>query len=107
MTFDYLLFKGISIDVTGTDETKDRILQDLEHVPDIRYWPVGKRSSPTDQVVVPGRWTEDFANLQKRDSGDEEAFSPHVLAQVDKVHARGITGKGIKVAVIDSGVSSL
>ncbi|GJN68090.1 hypothetical protein PLICBS_002133 [Purpureocillium lilacinum] len=31
-------------------------------------------------------------------------FSPHVMTQVDKLHAKGITGKGVKVAILDTGV---
>lgn len=105
MAFDYRLFKGVSIDVNGPDEMKRRVLQDLEGAPDIKYWPLGARLSPSDYAVGPDRWTGDFSNLRQRDGADEVGFSPHVLTQVDKVHGEGITGKGIKVAVIDSGVS--
>lgn len=49
--------------------------------------------------------------LSKRDDDNganayaNNTFSPHVMVQADKLHAKGITGKGIKIAVIDTGVS--
>lgn len=34
-----------------------------------------------------------------------DALSTHVMTQVDKLRDQGFVGKGIKVAIIDSGVS--
>lgn len=31
-------------------------------------------------------------------------MSPHVMSGIDKLQAQGYTGKGVKIAVIDSGV---
>ncbi|KAG8936970.1 hypothetical protein FRC02_009107 [Tulasnella sp. 418] len=33
-----------------------------------------------------------------------DTFSTHVMTGVDKLHAEGLTGKGIKVAVLDTGI---
>lgn len=33
------------------------------------------------------------------------SYPPYVMAQIDKLHAQGITGKGIKIALIGTGVS--
>ncbi|KAK7754965.1 hypothetical protein SLS62_003049 [Diatrype stigma] len=38
------------------------------------------------------------------DETAEDTFSPHVITQVDKLRAEGITGKGIRIAIVDSGV---
>lgn len=43
--------------------------------------------------------------LSKREEGDD-TFSTHLMTQVNKFRDAGITGKGIKVAVIDTGVSA-
>lgn len=32
------------------------------------------------------------------------AYPPHAMMQVDKLRSKGITGKGIKIAMIDTGV---
>lgn len=34
-----------------------------------------------------------------------DTFTPHVMTQVDLLRADGITGKGVKIAVVDTGVS--
>ena len=34
-----------------------------------------------------------------------DAYAPHVMGGVDKLHAEGLTGKGIFVAIIDSGIA--
>lgn len=36
--------------------------------------------------------------------GDIEVNNPHIMAKVDKAHDLGIKGKGVKIAVIDTGV---
>jgi subtilisin family serine protease len=33
-----------------------------------------------------------------------ESYWPHVMTGVDKVHDKGITGKGVTIAVIDTGI---
>ncbi|KAH4605240.1 hypothetical protein HBI70_057410 [Parastagonospora nodorum] len=34
----------------------------------------------------------------------KDTFSPHVMTQVDQLHAKGITGKGARIALLDFGV---
>lgn len=68
-------------------------------------WPVKVYGIPTPRIewtATPGM----KAPLQKRGANDTDTFSPHVMTQVDKLRAKGVTGHGIKVAVIDTGVSS-
>ncbi|KAK8868711.1 Minor extracellular protease vpr [Apiospora arundinis] len=33
-----------------------------------------------------------------------DTFSPHLMTQIDKLHAKGITGKGFRIAIVDSGI---
>lgn len=33
-----------------------------------------------------------------------DTFSPHAMTQVDRLRNQGVVGKGIKVAVVDTGV---
>jgi subtilisin family serine protease len=40
----------------------------------------------------------------KRQSQAKRVFSPHVTTQIDKLHAEGVTGKGFRVAIVDSGI---
>ncbi|KAK8079946.1 subtilisin-like serine protease [Apiospora hydei] len=43
---------------------------------------------------------------QRRDAANEtsDTFSPHLMTQIDKLHAKGITGKGFRIAIVDSGI---
>ncbi|EJD54165.1 subtilisin-like protein, partial [Auricularia subglabra TFB-10046 SS5] len=52
---------------------------------------------------------KDPAPLRTAKASDDPALfplgqSPHIMTGVDKVHAQGYTGKGIKVAIIDTGI---
>lgn len=33
-----------------------------------------------------------------------DTFSPHLMTQIDKLHAQGVTGKGFRIAIVDSGI---
>lgn len=118
MNLKYKLFNGASVQ-----------LDDLEHADELAYrmaaspgvknvWPMRTYSAPGDRVDWVGTPDETEQQARKalhaRQAGgggggfanmSGDAFSPHVMMQVDKLRARGITGKGVKVAVIDTGVS--
>lgn len=76
-----------------------------------KVWPIKKYSLPAHTV----HWTAgEDAKLE--DQGEAAArarqatadlFSPHVMTQVNKLRDEGVDGTGIKVAVIDSGVSNM
>lgn len=82
-----------------------------------KIWPIHVGRVP-DEVAS---WSEGYIGalgptIQRRqDEADEEGddgrtaeiadiFSPHVMTQVDKLRAAGITGKGIKIGIVDTGV---
>ncbi|KAF7315418.1 Pyrolysin [Mycena indigotica] len=44
------------------------------------------------------------AGISPKDAGLPDAESTHVMTGVDKLHAKGITGKGVKIGIIDSGI---
>jgi subtilisin family serine protease len=69
-------------------------------------WPVTLIQAPNPKVEwVAG--TNSFPAIQSRDvnSTNSGNFPPHQMVQIDKLQAKGYTGKGIKLAVIDTGVS--
>jgi hypothetical protein len=76
----------------------------------LRVWPVRVIPRPNDEVVWAGTPGEpERAAMRKRQgaggAGEESLFSTHVQTQIDRLRARGVTGKGIRIAVIDTGVS--
>lgn len=51
-----------------------------------------------------GKTNDSDGWLSRRSEMD--IVSPHAMSQVDLLFKEGVTGKGMKIAVIDSGVSS-
>lgn len=104
--FDYQLFKGASIELKKND-TAESTLKELKDMAGVRLWPVRVIPRPNDEVVWTGTPNEpEHADLRRRQAVDpKDDFSTHVQTQIDLLRAEGITGKGIKVAVIDTGVS--
>ncbi|KAG6026386.1 hypothetical protein E4U41_001278 [Claviceps citrina] len=107
MVLDHELFKGVSFtlhDVAGAKERAKKVA-DLPAVKNI--WPINviEPAAADFRVVSPaniptgGRAVARGLNKTARDT-----FSPHVMTQIDMLHAKGITGKGIRVAIIDTGI---
>lgn len=98
------------------DEKAEAKASKLASMPAVKaLYPVHKIPRPNPKI----EWVataEDVENaslgqdpLVSRADGEGEVdkFSSHVMTQVDKLRAKGIRGKGIKIAVVDSGVSTL
>ncbi|KAG8963821.1 hypothetical protein FRC00_004913 [Tulasnella sp. 408] len=88
------IFVGAAINVAS--ETDLVALAEISHVVGIS--PVSKRPRPKP---VGSR------RLKNKNAHALDSFAPHVMTGVDKLHAEGIFGKGIRVAIIDSGVDYL
>lgn len=54
------------------------------------------------RAVGNGVATQDTSS--RRLQADERPYAPHVMTGVDKLHEAGYRGKGIKVAIVDSGI---
>jgi subtilisin family serine protease len=104
MTMDYQLFHGVSIhfkDVANAEEKAAKV----NALPAVKaIYPVKTYSIPKPEVVWTAAKGRDYIDLRRRQEGND-TFSTHVMTQVDKLRGEGFTGKGIKIAVIDSGVS--
>ncbi|KAF5026687.1 hypothetical protein F66182_1236 [Fusarium sp. NRRL 66182] len=105
MQFNYTLFKGASIqfnDVERADEIAARVMASVMGIK--RRWPVKVFGMPTPEIHWTG--TPGMTAVQKRDVDERnlDTFSPHVMTQIDKLKTEGVTGKGLKVALVDSGI---
>lgn len=106
MNLDYKLFRGASIQFHDL-ETAEQEVAKISSLPSIKQvWPNRIYSLPKDEVVWTGRsGGEDYIKNVKRQLGND-TFAPHVMTQVDQLHEKGITGKGVKIGIIDSGVGT-
>ncbi|KAI9147287.1 Minor extracellular protease vpr [Paramyrothecium foliicola] len=112
LQFDYQLFKGVSIQFSNVSSAEERAAE-LASLPAVKnIWPVkvlsraksenGTHHDRSNSTPSPLR-TRD-SHLRKRNNGTTNANAAHVLTQVDKLHRRGITGKGVKIAIVDDGI---
>ncbi|CZR40312.1 putative subtilisin-like serine protease [Fusarium proliferatum ET1] len=108
MQYNYKLFKGASIQFTDIDNAED-LASEMALLPGIKQkWPVQTFSIPKPEVHWTGTPGMEYKSIQKRGFEERDSvndtFSPHVMTQIDKLRAEGVTGKGLKVALVDSGV---
>lgn len=106
MKLDYKLFKGASIRFHDTDTANDQA-DLLGTQPAVKkMWPVRLYNVPKHTV----HWVADEdaheENTAETRQAPADTFSPHVMTQVNQLRDQGVVGEGIKVAVVDTGVSS-
>ncbi|KAG4442334.1 hypothetical protein IFR05_002185 [Cadophora sp. M221] len=92
------LFYGLTITVKDnlTSAEVEEKLTDLEDV--VSVWPVLVMKAPTLYGVVGN------SRFPKVAGKDFEPSSALKMFEVDRVHALGIKGSGVKIAIIDSGI---
>ena len=90
--FSSQIFFGASFHLSNHDDMS--AIANLDLVSTI--WPVTVYSRPVPIV----KSIIDLSNLVNI----TDTFAPHVMGGVDKLHAQGYNGQGIRVAVIDTGV---
>ncbi|KAJ4361498.1 hypothetical protein N0V95_001835 [Ascochyta clinopodiicola] len=103
MDLSFRFFKGVSFQLKSASSNSsggDFLRQMKAHSQVENIWPTRVITrSGEESVAVPAQ-----QKRIKRQITSEDTFSPHVMTQVDKLHAEGITGKGYRVAIVDSGV---
>lgn len=90
------------VDETEDQESAIARIQSTKRVKKI--WPLRRIKRDPGQIhsKLPGGAKLGPSNLAKRDSKD--SWSTHAMTGVDKLHAKGLTGKGTFVAILDTGV---
>lgn len=99
----FKLFKGASIQFKDTKNAEESAAKVAEMPKIKRVYPV--RRYPVPRHVVRSKGTGVQEMIAKREVSGNDTFSTHLMTQVNKFRDAGITGKGIKIAVIDTGVS--
>lgn len=109
MSLSHQLFNGASFWLQNTTHHEE-IAEHIAQSPEVKkMWPVHRYRLPNDKV----HWTaentlhESPASLHIRQPDKADTWAPHRMTQVDRLRADGVTGKGIKVAVIDTGIDYL
>ncbi|KAL2020021.1 hypothetical protein VTK56DRAFT_8924 [Thermocarpiscus australiensis] len=101
----FKLFKGASIQFEDTEDA-DKLAAKVAQMPTVkRVYPVRRYPVPQHTVHSTGNAVEEV--IAKRQEASNDTFTPHLMTQVNKFRDAGITGKGIKIAVIDTGTDYL
>ena len=106
------LFYGLSLTVTdGSDASRIEQLPGVKRVWQSNYVPRPEPVNPhppPESGHPPSRIMGGNNGTEKPEiphiEGDSDVNRPLKMAGVDKVHEQGVKGKGVKIAVIDSGV---
>lgn len=99
------LFKGASFSLKNVSESDvsavaTSILADSRIK---QVWPVRRLQFPTLNGTSFGvNATQHRRRVARAEEEDE--YVPHVMTQVDKLHADGITGQGLKIGIVDTGI---
>lgn len=107
MDLSFRFFKGVSFSIdptTSTTNNSDVVAQIKKHSAVGSIWPVRSTKLQMPETQLPSDTTNSTAQHTKRQTQEKQPFSPHVMTQIDRLHAEGVTGKGVQVAIIDSGV---
>lgn len=90
------VFVGAAVNVASDEDLVK--LASISHVKSISPVYLHPRPQPVKSHIVTGKHDDKLP---------PDTFSTHKMTGVDKLHAEGIYGKGIKVAVIDTGIDDL
>lgn len=107
MDLRYNLFRGVSFQIRNgqlVNETAEAIAGNQKVK---KIWPVRKLQFPKLTPLSVGNNASALAGLAKRQNAPVDTFSPHVMTQVDRLHAEGVTGGGIRIGLVDTGVDYL
>ncbi|KAG5958397.1 hypothetical protein E4U56_005622 [Claviceps arundinis] len=104
MKLEYDLFTGLSVQLQDLKTAKQTVAK-YAAMPAVKaVHPVTIYDIPDPKIewIAQEGNTLEQSGLGSRAEGGPDTYSTHVMTQVDKLRAKGITGKGIKVAVIFS-----
>ncbi|KZL73099.1 subtilisin-like serine protease PR1C [Colletotrichum tofieldiae] len=106
----YRLFNGASFSVDDDGEPDDTASKIAAKLSVKGVWPVRKIKMPKPEAISVGHNGTATGNTllrsikDRRDAAAKDTYSTHVMTQVDKLREAGFTGKGIKIAIVDTGV---
>ncbi|CAI6089470.1 unnamed protein product [Clonostachys chloroleuca] len=101
--FDSPVFKGLSVQLNDVENAEESVKILSMATAAKKIWPISLHSMPNVTIHWTGNGTDSF-EAQTLTNQTSKPYTPHAMTQVDKIRAKGYTGKGIKVAVIDTGV---
>ncbi|UKZ60963.1 uncharacterized protein TrAtP1_002235 [Trichoderma atroviride] len=109
LSINSTIFKGASFQLDSINLDPFSTAARIASVPSVKQaWPVHLLKRPDNATLTApssdSSHSDEVANIIRRAKSANDTYSPHVAVQIDKLHNAGITGKGIKIGIIDTGV---
>ncbi|KAK1985464.1 subtilase [Colletotrichum cereale] len=96
LALDSSVFKGVSFSVRDHDNMTAGRIAALPQVK--RLWPVSLIRVPDLKVSWTGK------DPKHKRQANSTSWPPHLMTQVDKLHAEGFTGSGLRIGIVDTGI---
>ncbi|KAJ1328279.1 minor extracellular serine protease Vpr [Microdochium nivale] len=108
LDLSFTLFQGASFTVDDAASAQ-KIESKLLANPRVKnVWPVRKVAGPDPQIYSTGQSNIALGPSSRTDSARRAVkdiqYDIHIMTQIDRLHAAGITGRGVKIGIIDSGI---
>ncbi|KAH6613169.1 subtilase [Boeremia exigua] len=104
-TFNCSVFKGATIQFRD-DKTAAQAAVQLKTLDSVKnIWPNRLYARPDFKLDSTAASVGSMRKVKRQRTNN--TYSPHVQTQVDRLHAEGITGRDVKIAIIDSGIDYL
>ncbi|KAH7385861.1 peptidase S8/S53 domain-containing protein [Pyrenochaeta sp. MPI-SDFR-AT-0127] len=106
MNLNFKLFNGASFTLGNTSDPDVAVARIAEDARVKNVWPVRKIQFPKPEHVSLGH--NGTSNTRrpfiKRETTSSDEETTHIMTQVNKLRAEGITGEGIRIGVVDTGI---
>ncbi|KXJ87151.1 peptidase S8/S53 domain-containing protein, partial [Microdochium bolleyi] len=108
LDLSFKLFQGASFVVDNVSDAQEIEVKILAHPKVKKVWPVRRVAGPDPKISSNGqnditRALNSRSDQVKRAIGDIK-YDIHTMTQIDRLHAAGFTGKGVKIGIVDSGI---
>jgi len=100
----FRLFRGASIQFKDARKAEKTAMKVAKNPRVKNVWPVKRYPAPKHIVHATGNAALAAAPILKRQNAND-TFATHIMTQINKLRDSGVTGKGVKIGIVDTGVS--